>query len=176
MKYNIRGEKVDITPSIRAYIEEKIGKLDKYFDDAENITASILIKIRGKQQKIEITVPAMHYTLRSEESHEDLYAAIDLTVDKLERQIRKNKTKINSKIKKNLIQNFELDLEDKFDDDDGTVLKRKKIDMKPMNEEEAILQMNMLGHSFFVFKNTDTNSVCVLYVRKDGTYGIIETK
>ena len=85
MKYNIRGEKVEITSAIRSYIEEKIGKLDKYFDDASDITASVVIKVRGNEQKIEITVPAMRYTLRSEEAHSDLYAAIDLTVDKLER-------------------------------------------------------------------------------------------
>lgn len=176
MKYKIRGEKVEITPAIKSYIEDKIGKLDKYFENADGIEASVVIKIRGKDQKIEITIPAMSYTLRSEESHNDLYAAIDLTVDKLERQIRKNKTKLNSKIKKNMIQNFELELEESFEDDDQVVLKRKKIDMKPMDEEEAMLQMNMLGHSFFVFKNTDTNSICVLYQRKDGNYGIIETK
>ncbi len=176
MRYNIRGEKVEITPSIRAYIEDKIGKLDKYFENPDTINANVVIKVRGKEQKIEITVPAMHYTLRSEESHDDLYAAIDLTVDKLERQIRKNKTKINSRNKKNIIQNFELDLEDSLEDDDSKVLKRKKIEMKPMDEEEAMLQMQMLGHSFFVFKNTDTDSICVLYLRKDGNYGIIETK
>lgn len=176
MKYNIRGEKVEITPSIRSYIEDKIGKLDKYFENPDQINANVVIKVRGKEQKIEITVPAMHYTLRSEEYHDDLYAAIDLTVDKLERQIRKNKTKINARNKKNIIQNFELDLEDSLEDDDSKVLKRKKIEMKPMDEEEAILQMQMLGHSFFVFKNADTDSICVLYVRKDGNYGIIETK
>lgn len=176
MRYNIRGEKVEITDAIRSYVEDKIGKLDKYFENAETIDANVVIKVRGKEQKIEITIPAMHYTLRSEESHDDLYAAIDLTVDKLERQIRKNKTKINSKIKKTVIQNFEMDLEDSFEEDDVQVLKRKKIDMKPMDEEEAMLQMNMLGHSFFVFKNVDTDSICVLYLRKDGNYGIIETK
>ena len=176
MKYNIRGEKVEITPSIRSYIEDKIGKLDKYFENPDQINANVVIKVRGKEQKIEITVPAMHYTLRSEESHDDLYAAIDLTVDKLERQIRKNKTKIKAKEAKTRIQNFELDLEDSLEDDDSKVLKRKKIEMKPMDEEEAILQMQMLGHSFFVFKNVDTDSICVLYVRKDGNYGIIETK
>lgn len=176
MRYNIRGEKVEITDAIRSYIEDKIGKLDKYFENAEAIDANVVIKVRGKEQKIEITIPAMHYTLRSEESHDNLYAAIDLTVDKLERQIRKNKTKINSKIKKTVIQNFEMDLEDSFEEDDVQVLKRKKIDMKPMDEEEAMLQMNMLGHSFFVFKNVDTDSICVLYLRKDGNYGIIETK
>lgn len=126
MKYNIRGEKVEITPSIRSYIEDKIGKLDKYFENPDQINANVVIKVRGKEQKIEITVPAMHYTLRSEESHDDLYAAIDLTVDKLERQIRKNKTKINARNKKNIIQNFELDLEDSLEDDDSKVLKRKK--------------------------------------------------
>lgn len=176
MKYNIRGEKVEITDAIKSYIEDKIGKLDKYFDNADEIVANVVIKVRGKEQKMEITVPAMYYTLRSEESHSDLYAAIDLTVDKLERQIRKNKTKINSKIKKTLIQNFEIDLEDSFEEEDTKVLKRKKVDMKPMDEEEALLQMNMLGHSFFVFKNVDTDSICVLYLRKDGNYGIIETK
>jgi putative sigma-54 modulation protein len=175
MRYNIRGERVEITDAIETYIKDKIGKLDKYFENPEDISANVVIKVRGKEQKMEITVPAMHYTLRSEESHDDLYAAIDLTVDKLERQIRKNKTKINSKIKKNMIQNFEMDLVDNFEEDESEVLKRKRVDMKPMSEEEAILQMNMLGHSFFVFKNTDTESICVLYIRKDGNYGIIET-
>ncbi len=175
MKYKIRGEKVEITDSIRNYIEEKIDKLNKYFSKDDDLNVSVVIKVRGKEQKIEITIPTVHFTLRSEESHSDLYAAIDLTVDKLERQIRKNKTKINSKIKKNLIQNFELDLEDKFEEDEE-IIKRKKIEMKPMDEEEAMLQMDMLGHEFFVFKNTDTDTVCVMYKRKDGNYGILETK
>ncbi|MCI5732935.1 MAG: ribosome-associated translation inhibitor RaiA [Tenericutes bacterium] len=175
MKYKIRGEKVEITDSIRNYIEEKIDKLNKYFSQDDDLNVSVVIKVRGKEQKIEITIPTARFTLRSEESHSDLYAAIDLTVDKLERQIRKNKTKINSKIKKNLIQNFELDLEDKFEEDEE-IIKRKKVEMKPMDEEEAMLQMDMLGHEFFVFKNTDTDTVCVMYKRKDGNYGILETK
>lgn len=174
MRYNIRGEKVEITNSIKSYIEDKIGKLDKYFENANDILANVVIKVRGKEQKIEIMVPAMNYTLRSEESNDDLYAAIDLTVDKLERQIRKHKTKLNSKIKKNIIKNFDIDLEDDLEDENSKIIKRKKVDMKPMNEEEAILQMNMLGHSFFVFKNSSNNLICVLYLRKDGSYGIIE--
>ena len=175
MKYKIRGEKVEITDSIRNYIEEKIDKLNKYFSQDDDLNVSVVIKVSGKEQKIEITIPTARFTLRSEESHSDLYAAIDLTVDKLERQIRKNKTKINSKIKKNLIQNFELDLEDKFEEDEE-IIKRKKVEMKPMDEEEAMLQMDMLGHEFFVFKNTDTDTVCVMYKRKDVNYGILETK
>ncbi len=175
MKYNIRGEKVEVTEAIKSYIVEKIGKLEKYFDNVEDIEANVVIKIRGKEQKMEITIPTAQFTLRSEESHSDLYAAIDLTVDKLERQIRKNKTKINSKIRKNLIQNFDVVLEDAFEEE-AKVIKRKKVDMKPMDEEEAILQMEMLGHTFFVFNNVDTECVCVLYLRKDGNYGLIETK
>ena len=92
----------------------------------------------------------------------------------MERQIRKHKTKLNSKIKKNIIKNFDIDLEDDLEDENSKIIKRKKVDMKPMNEEEAILQMNMLGHSFFVFKNSSNNLICVLYLRKDGSYGIIE--
>ncbi len=176
MKYNIRGEKVEVTSAIKNYIEEKVGKLDKYFESPETISANVVIKVRGKEQKIEITIPTMHYTLRNEEAHEDLYAAIDLTVDKLERQIRKHKTKINSKNKKNIIQNFELNLEDNFEEDELDIIKRKKIDMKPMSEEEAILQMNMLGHTFFVFKNSELDKICVIYQRKDGNYGLIEAE
>ena len=174
MRYNIRGEKVEITNSIKSYIEDKIGKLDKYFENANDILANVVIKVRGKEQKIEITVPAMNYTLRSEESNDDLYAAIDLTVDKLERQIRKHKTKLNSKIKKNIIKNFDIDLEDDLEDENSKIIKRKKVDMKPMNEEEAILQMDLLGHDFFIFKNISTDNVAVVYRRKDGDYGIIE--
>ena len=174
MRYNIRGEKVEITSSIRSYIEDKIGKLDKYFENSDDLDANVVIKVRGKEQKIEITIPALHYTLRSEESHDDLYAAIDLTVDKLERQIRKNKTKINSRIKRNVIQNFEMDLEDNFEEDNSVVLKRKKIDMKPMDEEEAIMQMELLEHDFFVFLNAETNSINVVYKRKDNQYGLIQ--
>ena len=110
-----------------------------------------------------------------DQAQDRLIKAVSI-VDKLERQIRKNKTKLNSKIKKNMIQNFELELEESFEDDDQVVLKRKKIDMKPMDEEEAMLQMNMLGHSFFVFKNVKTDEIDILYRRNDGDYGIIETR
>ena len=173
MIYNIRGDKILVTDAIKDYITEKLGRLDKYFKNDE-LNVNVLIKVKGFNQTIEVTIPTPNFTIRNEESAEDLYAAIDLVTDKIERQIRKNKTKINSKIKRNIIQNFEMDLEDNFDED-SKVLKRKKVDMKPMDEEEAILQMEMLGHSFFVFKNADTDSICVLYLRKDGNYGIIET-
>ena len=126
-------------------------------------------------QRIEVTIPTPHFTLRNEVSKEDLYAAIDLVSDKLERQIRKNKDKINKKINKVYIQEFQYDLEDEYDEE-TSVVKRKKVELKPIDEEEAIIQMNMLGHSFFVYKDVDTNEICVLYKRQDGNYGVIETK
>lgn len=175
MKYIIRSSKNENTEAIKNYIEEKLNKLNKYFKNPDEIEASILTKQDGRMQRIEVTIPTPHFTLRNEVSEEDLYAAIDLVSDKLERQIRKNKDKINKKINKVYIQEFQYDLEDEYDKE-TSVVKRKKVELKPIDEEEAIIQMNMLGHSFFVYKDVDTNEICVLYKRQDGNYGVIETK
>lgn len=175
MKYIIRSSKNENTEAIKNYIEEKLNKLNKYFKNPDEIEASILTKQDGRMQRIEVTIPTPHFTLRNEVSEEDLYAAIDLVSDKLERQIRKNKDKINKKINKVYIQEFQYDLEDEYDEETN-VVKRKKVELKPIDEEEAIIQMNMLGHSFFVYKDVDTNEICVLYKRQDGNYGVIETK
>ena len=173
MKIIIHGRKLEVTEAIKGYIEEKLKKLDKYFEDPSNITATVVVKVRGNDQIIEVTVPSKKFTLRGEESHKDLYAAIDLVTDKIERQIRKNKTRIKKNYKE--VITFSNDLEE-LEEDNNSIIKRKTIDMKPMSEEEAILQMNLLGHDFFVFNNTDTKSVSVLYKRKDGDYGILEAK
>ncbi len=175
MKYIIRNDKKNNTEAINDYIKEKLGKLDKYFSNPEEIEANILTKSDGRLMRIEVTIPTQHFTLRNEVSNEDLYAAIDLVVDKLERQIRKNKDKINKKINKTYIQDFQYELEDEYYEE-NEIVKHKKIELKPIDEEEAIIQMNMLGHSFFVYKDVDTNNICVLYKRKDGNYGVIETK
>ena len=174
MKMNIRGDKVLVTDSIKEYIESKLAKLEKYFDDM-NLSANIVVRLRGRNQIIEVTIPTKHFTLRAEESHDDLYAAVDLVVDKLERQIRKNKTRIEKRSKKDKFKeiNYEFNIE-LDEEDDNKIVKRKKLDMKPMNEEEAILQMNLLGHAFFIFKNIDNENICLLYKRNDGNYGIIE--
>ena len=175
MKYNIRGEKLVITDAIRDYAEEKLGKLDKYFKD-DDITANVLAKVRGNSQIVEVTIPTSKFILRSEEEHDDLYAAIDLVTDKLERQIRKNKTRLNRNVKESVKEfNFDYDLPVEEEAKEA-VVKRKKLEMKPMSEEEAILEMDLLGHSFFVYKDMDTDSINVLYKRKDGNYGLIETK
>ena len=176
MKFNIHGKKVEVTDAIRNYIEEKIGRLDKYFENPDEITAKVLIRIVGIEQIVEVTIPIQKVVLRGEERHEDLYAAIDVVSDKLERQIRKNKTRMQKRVNKETISGFNLDFDDVKEDDEEVIVKRKEIEMKPMSEEEAILQMNLVGHEFFVFTNVDTGNVDVLYRRKDGNYGIIETK
>ena len=176
MKLNIRGSKLEITDAIKSYLESKVQKLDKYFENPEEITANIVAKTRGVNQTIEITIPIKKAILRVEESNNDLYSSIDLAIDKLERQIRKNKTKIKQKNNREKFDMFtDFEIEEEYEEAE-VIVKRKTIDMKPMSEEEAILQMDLLGHEFFIFKNSDTDSNSVLYKRKDGNYGIIEMK
>lgn len=177
MKFNIHGKKVEVTEAIENYIETKIGKLDKYFENPEELTATVVIRIRNAEQIVEVTIPAKGVILRAEENNKDLYAAIDLVSEKIERQIRKNKTRLrkHNKKKENIAE-FILDFELTPDlEEEEAIVKRKHIDMKPMSEEEAVLQMELLGHAFFVFKDVETGSVCILYRRKDNNYGIIET-
>ncbi len=174
MKFNIHGKKIEVTEAIKSYIEEKIGRLDKYFETPEDITATVLIKLRGVEQVVEVTINANKFILRGEEGSKDLYASIDKVSDKIERQIRKNKTRMK---KKNIDTYKEFVLEfDEKEQNDNDIVKRKTIDDKPMNEEEAILQMELLGHEFFAFKNDQTGKVNILYRRKDGNYGILEIK
>lgn len=173
MKYIIRGEKIEITDAIKKYITEKIGKLDKYFQKPEEIKANVLVRIRGVEQIVEVTIPIKKIVLRCEERDEDLYKAIDLASDKLERQLRKNKTKIQ-KQKKDISKAMRFEEIEPLEEKEE-IVKRKKIEMKPMNEEEAIMQMDLVDHDFFVYKDIDTKSINVIYKRKDGTFGIIET-
>ena len=173
MKCNIRGEKIQVTEAIKDYIETKMSKLEKYFKDS-NVSANILIKLKGKKDAIEVTIPYDKHILRSEEIHDDLYAAIDLVTDKLERQIRKNKTKLKKQTKSNdKIFNFDYETT-KEEAKESKIVKRKVLEMKPMDEEEAILELELLGHDFFIYKDMQNNTK-VIYKRKDGNYGIIET-
>lgn len=174
MKFNIHGRKIEVTEPIKNYIESKIGKLDKYFDKPEEITATVVVRVRGIEQIVEATIPTQTVILRGEESHKDLYAAIDLVSEKIERQIRKNKTRLRKRATKNVEFNFDFEVEQ--NDEDELIVKRKKIEMKPMSEEEAILQMNLLDHNFFIFKNVDSGKIDIVYKRNDGNYGIIETE
>lgn len=172
MEILMRGTKIEITDSMKAYVKEKLGKLDKYFVD-QKLTATVLVKVHDYLQKIEVTIPLKTLILRAEESQEDFYAAVDLVINKLERQIRKNKAKLQ---KRDRSKGKELNLDDVIPiEENEDIVKHKKIDVKPMNSEEAILQMDLLGHDFYVYKDSDTNSVNVVYKRKDGGYGIIES-
>lgn len=177
MKFNIRGQKIEVTTPIKEYSEKKIGKLNKYFSNSEDLTANILLKVRGKEQTVEVTIPFRKIVLRAEETNKDLYAAIDLVSEKLERQIRKNKTRLIQK--KSMDSNLEINTEfDNYEIEENKekIVKRKQLDTKPMSEDEAILQMNLVGHEFFIYKDAETNNTCILYKRKDGDLGIIETK
>ena len=175
MRIEIRGDKLKVTDSIKSQIEEKLGKLDQYFNQPEEIKAYVVVRVKNNEQIIEVTIPTPKFTLRSETSHEDLYAAINLSVDKLERQIRKNKTKLKKKFKDALRYEMMEDIEEQELEEESLISKRKTIDLKPMDEEEAILQMELLGHDFYIFKNVDTDNISVVYKRKDGKYGIIDT-
>jgi len=177
MNINIHGDKVKVTEAIKSHIVEKIGRLDKYFEQPENITANVLVRVQGINQIVEVTIPAKKFILRGEVRDKDLYAAIDLVTDKLERQIRKNKTRMRRNNKKSPVVDFIMDFEtEEIEQDETNVVKRKTIEMKPMSEEEAILQMNLLDHPFYIFKDAETGEVAVAYKREDGNYGIIEVK
>ena len=176
MQLNIRGEKVVVTSAIKEYVEEKMSKMDRYFENPADIKCSVLIKVKNNEQKIEVTVPTSKFTLRAEESNDDLYAAIDLVIDKLERQIRKNKTRLNNKYKNNTTFEMNFEFESEEEEEVNKIVKRKNVEMKPMDEEEAILQMELINHDFFVFKNIEEECVSVIYKRKDGSIGIINVK
>lgn len=177
MEIIIRGDKIIVTEAIKEYVTSKFEKLDKYFENPKEIKAYVNVKVNNLSQIIEVTIPTSKFTLRAEEGHEDLYAATDLMVDKLERQIRKNKTRLKNKFKNNDLMDLNLEFEVTAEEvNDNKIVKRKSIEMKPMDEEEAILQAELLDHDFFVFKNVDEECVSVLYKRKDGRYGIINVK
>lgn len=172
MKLNIRGEKTEITQSMKKYAEEKLEKLDKYLENSDEVTGTLLFKVNGPRQKIEVTIPLKNYTLRVEEEGQDFYAVVDTSIDKLERQIRKNKTRLNSKRKEKV--DFVLDFEEDVEENKNQIVKRKTVELKPMDEEEAILQMELLNHDFYMFKDIDTDKIAVIYRRKHNDYGIIE--
>ncbi|PSL28358.1 SSU ribosomal protein S30P /sigma 54 modulation protein [Planomicrobium soli] len=185
LQFNIKADNVEATPAVRDYIEKKISKIERYFPEGTNSTAMVYLKaINHSQTKVEVTIPMKNLTLRGEESHIELYAAVDLIVSKLERQIRKYKTKVNRKFRdrdgigvafaaaENDLRNQQ---EESEEEDDLTIVRTKQFDLKPMDEEEAVLQMNMLGHDFFVFTDAESNGTNIVYKRKDGSYGLIET-
>jgi len=177
MEIIIRGDKLKITEAMSDYINEKLEKLEKYLEHSDAVRANVIVKVRNHEQKVEITIPLKSFILRSEETQEDFYAAVDKTIDKLERQIRKNKTKIMAKQSKTYYDfNFaNVDIEEKTEDEQK-IVKRKTVEVKPMSAEEAILQMELIGHQFYLYKDCDTDQFAVVYKRKDGDYGVMEAE
>jgi putative sigma-54 modulation protein len=183
MNYNIRGENIEVTPAIREYVEKKIAKIERYFTETPNANVNVNLKVyNDKKTKVEITIPMQNLVLRAEEVNDDMYAGIDLITDKLERQIRKHKTKVNRKIREKGGTNaiFTTVVPEPGEpvveeESELELVRQKSFDLKPMDSEEAILQMNLLGHTFYVFTNAETNRTNVVYKRNDGRYGLIET-
>ena len=178
MEIIIHGDKIKVTEAMKSYIEDKLGRLDKYLENSDDIRANVIVKVKGHLQTMEITIPLKSFILRSEETQEDFYAAVDKTIDKLERQIRKNKTRLMSRNSKPSYDfNFSMiEIEKEEEKEESKIVKRKTIEVKPMNEEEAILQMELLGHQFYMYKDADTNKPAVVYKRNDGNYGVIESE
>lgn len=171
MSIVVRGKNIEITPALKDYVVKRVSKITKYFDSLGEITA--LLTVEKGRHMIELTVPINGIMLRGEEATADMYTSIDLVVDKIEKQIEKYKTKISRRLKGN---NFKGELvTTNVPEDDGLkVVKTKRFPVKPMDVEEAILQMNLINHDFFVFTNSETEEANVLYRRKDGNYGLIE--
>lgn len=175
MKINITGKNMEITDALRDVTYKKLGKLDKYFQS--DVEANITYSVEKNRQIIEVTINLPGTILRAEESSDDMYASIDKAVDVLERQIRKYKTKLQKRYQNGetiRFENIQPLPQESQDTNKPKIVKTKKFAMKPMNTEEAILQMELLRHNFFMFMNAETDEVNVIYKRKDGNYRLIE--
>lgn len=177
MKVQIYGKNITVTPAIVEKIEKKLNHLEKYFIIDENVIANVVVRVYPNKQKIEVTIPTKFAVLRAEVVHDDLYAAIDLAIDKLEDQIRRQKTRLTRKNKEKLAYAFleTEELDEEYDEADE-VVKTKSIVPDTMELDEAIMRMEMLNHNFFIYRDDETKEIAVVYKRHDGGYGLIETE
>ena len=174
MRITITGRNIELTPGIKEAVEDKLSKLEKYFKPDTDV--NVTLSVEKERQKIEVTIPTKGHTIRAEEVSNDMYVSIDLVEETLERQLIKYRTKIISK-KMNAAASFKAEyLEEKYEEDEEEIkiVRSKRYDLKPMYPEDACIQMELLGHDFFVFVNAETDEVNVVYKRKGNTYGIIE--
>ena len=173
MRFTITGSNLEVTPGLKAAVEEKIGKLDRYFNPDTEVT--VTMSIQKERQNIEVTIPVKGTLLRAEESSNDMYVSIDLVEEVIERQLKKYKNKLIDKKQAAAAFTPQFLEEDHNDQDDEIrIVKTKRFGMKPMDPEEACFQMELLGHNFYVFLNADTDELNVVYKRKGNTYGLIE--
>lgn len=168
MQITVRGKQIDVTNSLRDYVEKRVGKLEKFFDIP--LTAQVTLSIQKDRQTVEVTMPVGTVVLRGEVSSQDMYSSIDMVVEKLEKQIEKYKTRITKRFRAPEPQAEEGFL---LESEPG-VVKTKRVPLKPMTVDEAVMRLNLVGHDFFVFTNAGTGEVSVVYRRKDGDYGLIE--
>lgn len=173
MKVNITGRKIDISAGMRSFTEKKLMKLDKFFDDAAD--AQVTLSVEKGRQTAELTIFYGGFVYRAEDTTEDMYASIDRAIDLIERQIRKNKTRLEKKLRDGAFTAAVPEVTE-TEEKEFKIVKSKKHALKPMSPEEAILQMNLLGHEFFVFNNDETDKIDIVYKRKDGNYGLIEAE
>ncbi|WP_373897959.1 ribosome hibernation-promoting factor, HPF/YfiA family [Haloimpatiens sp. FM7315] len=168
------GKNIEVTEALKGVIEKKMNKLDRYFEPS--VYANVTLSVQKNDKIIEITIPFNGIILRGEEVNQDMYAAIDLVVDKIERQIRKQKTKLARKktYLSSVRFNYIPEYENSGKEEEAKIVKTKRFAIKPMSSEEAVLQMELLGHSFFVYQDSETSEVNVVYKRNDGDYGLIE--
>lgn len=175
MRYTITGRNIEITDGLKKAVEEKLHKLGKYF--TEETEAKITLSVQKEAHKIEVTIPTKQGLIRAEEVSEDMYVSIDKVEDIIERQIKKFKNKLVDR-KQSGVSFSELFINEEDSDveeeDEIKIVKTKRFSIKPMDPEEACLQMELLGHDFYVFRNALSDEICVVYKRKDGKYGIIE--
>ncbi|CAM2753741.1 ribosome-associated translation inhibitor RaiA [Hathewaya histolytica] len=171
MKVKFTGKNIEITEALKEVISNKLLKLDKYFK--QEVEAHSVLSVQKELHNFELTIPFKGGILRAEEESEDMYKSVDLVLDKIERQIRKQKTKLQRKLQGESLA-FSFIKEEKHPKEEPKIVKTKKFAMKPMSSEEAMLQMELLGHNFFMYMDGDTSEVNVIYKRKDGNYGLIE--
>ena len=172
MRFIMYGKNIEVTEGLKSAVEEKIGKLGRYF--AEDTEIHVTFSVERELQKIEVTIPMKGNIIRAEEESADMYASIDLVEETIERQLRKYKNKLVDQ-KQNAMSLSMAFLEEEHDDEEEIkIVRTKRFAMKPMDIEEACIQMELLGHSFFVFRNAETDEVNVVYKRKGNTYGLIE--
>ena len=172
MKSIIVGKNIEVTEGLRAAVEDKIGKLEKYF--TAETEAHVTLSVEKDRQKIEVTIPVKGNIIRSEQVSSDMYVSIDLVEEIIERQLKKYKNKLIDKKQSSPYFRQEFIEKDYMDDEEVQILRSKKFDIKPMYPEDACVQMELLGHSFYVFCNAETDQVNVVYKRKGNTYGLIE--
>ena len=173
MKITIVGRKLNVYDDTRELIERKLGKLDKYFK-SENTEAAVTLSRKRNVSSLEVTINAGGTLFRSEVDADDFRIALDQTVDHIEGQIRKNKTKLAKRLRENVMDMSMIPDPVEEAPEDEPIIRVKQFEFKPMTPEEAIMQMNLLGHSFYVFNDITTGDTCVVYTRKDGDYGLIE--